>query len=144
MQLFLRYDLPQFGSRRRLISPMYDEYGEVIMEDDGYYYSPHGPEVLPFLSVIILTIALLGFVFRILLKQQYQPSVTFQHCGFIITKGCNIKYDCLRAEAEAGAVAACGVEVHLRRSRLAMCRQRRKSNKLSQQRRVSPLRLPRN
>ncbi|XP_039627581.1 protocadherin-15b isoform X1 [Polypterus senegalus] len=39
------YDLPQYGSRRRLISPsgMYDEYGEVIMEDDGsYYYSPHG------------------------------------------------------------------------------------------------------
>lgn len=29
---------------------MYDEYGEVIMEDDGYYYSPHGPEVLPFLG----------------------------------------------------------------------------------------------
>ncbi|TNN81789.1 hypothetical protein EYF80_007918 [Liparis tanakae] len=23
---------------------MYDEYGEVIMEDDGYFYSPHGPE----------------------------------------------------------------------------------------------------
>ncbi|XP_066549387.1 protocadherin-15b [Amia ocellicauda] len=39
------YELPQYGSRRRLISPsgMYDEYGEVIMEDDGsYYYSPHG------------------------------------------------------------------------------------------------------
>uniref|UniRef100_A0A3Q1HRH3 Protocadherin-15 n=1 Tax=Anabas testudineus TaxID=64144 RepID=A0A3Q1HRH3_ANATE len=35
------YDLPHYGSRRRLISPMYDEYGEVIMEDDGYYYSPH-------------------------------------------------------------------------------------------------------
>ncbi|XP_070697241.1 protocadherin-15-like [Pempheris klunzingeri] len=29
------YDLPQYGSRRRLITPMYDEYGEVIMEDDG-------------------------------------------------------------------------------------------------------------
>ncbi|MBN3312075.1 PCD15 protein, partial [Atractosteus spatula] len=30
------YDLPQYGSRRRLIS-------QVIMEDDGsYYYSPHG------------------------------------------------------------------------------------------------------
>jgi len=29
---------------------MYDEYGEVIMEDDGYYYSPHGPEVLSFLQ----------------------------------------------------------------------------------------------
>ncbi|XP_057705000.1 protocadherin-15 isoform X5 [Corythoichthys intestinalis] len=38
------YDLPQYGSRRRLIAPVYDEYGEVIMEDDGYYYSPHGPE----------------------------------------------------------------------------------------------------
>uniref|UniRef100_A0A7N6F8P6 Cadherin domain-containing protein n=1 Tax=Anabas testudineus TaxID=64144 RepID=A0A7N6F8P6_ANATE len=38
------YDLPHYGSRRRLISPMYDEYGEVIMEDDGYYYSPHAPE----------------------------------------------------------------------------------------------------
>ncbi|KAK5620609.1 hypothetical protein CRENBAI_021588 [Crenichthys baileyi] len=38
------YDFPQYGSRRRLISPMYDEYGEVIMEDDGNYYSPHGPE----------------------------------------------------------------------------------------------------
>lgn len=46
--LFPRYDFPQYGSRRRLIAPMYDEYGEVIMEDDGYYYSPHGPEVLPF------------------------------------------------------------------------------------------------
>ncbi|XP_027133962.1 protocadherin-15 isoform X1 [Larimichthys crocea] len=33
------YDLPQYGSRRRLITPMYDEYGEVIM-DDGYYYEP--------------------------------------------------------------------------------------------------------
>lgn len=49
MNLFVRYDLPQYGSRRRLITPMYDEYGEVIMEDDGYYYSPHGPEVLLFL-----------------------------------------------------------------------------------------------
>lgn len=29
---------------------MYDEYGEVIMEDDGYYYSPHGPEVVSFLG----------------------------------------------------------------------------------------------
>lgn len=29
---------------------MYDEYGEVIVEDDGYYYSPHGPEVLPLLE----------------------------------------------------------------------------------------------
>ncbi|XP_028459007.1 protocadherin-15 isoform X4 [Perca flavescens] len=29
------YDIPQYGSRRRLIPPMYDEYGEVIMEDDG-------------------------------------------------------------------------------------------------------------
>uniref|UniRef100_A0A8C9WAX0 Protocadherin-15 n=1 Tax=Scleropages formosus TaxID=113540 RepID=A0A8C9WAX0_SCLFO len=41
------YDLPQYGSRRKLISPsgMYDEYGEVIMEDDGsYYYSPQGSE----------------------------------------------------------------------------------------------------
>ncbi|XP_078787949.1 protocadherin-15 isoform X3 [Oryzias latipes] len=38
------YDFPQYGSRRRLISPMYDEYGEVILEDDGYYYSQQGPE----------------------------------------------------------------------------------------------------
>uniref|UniRef100_A0A9J8BPR0 Protocadherin-15 n=1 Tax=Cyprinus carpio carpio TaxID=630221 RepID=A0A9J8BPR0_CYPCA len=41
------YDLPQYGSRRKLISPtgMYDEYGEVIMEDDGsYYYSPNESE----------------------------------------------------------------------------------------------------
>lgn len=41
-----RYELPQYGSRRRLLSPsgMYDEYGEVVVESDGgYYYSPHGP-----------------------------------------------------------------------------------------------------
>ncbi|XP_064001083.1 protocadherin-15 isoform X5 [Pogoniulus pusillus] len=40
------YELPQYGSRRRLLSPsgMYDEYGEVVVENDGgYYYSPHGP-----------------------------------------------------------------------------------------------------
>ncbi|KFV64235.1 hypothetical protein N307_06419, partial [Dryobates pubescens] len=40
------YELPQYGSRRRLLSPsgMYDEYGEVMVEHDGgYYYSPHGP-----------------------------------------------------------------------------------------------------
>ncbi|XP_010192641.1 PREDICTED: flocculation protein FLO11-like [Mesitornis unicolor] len=39
------YELPQYGSRRRLLSPsgMYDEYGEVVVEHDGgYYYSPHG------------------------------------------------------------------------------------------------------
>ncbi|XP_068611043.1 protocadherin-15-like [Brachionichthys hirsutus] len=38
------YDLPQYGSRRKLISPsgLYDEYGEVVVDDDGsYYYSPH-------------------------------------------------------------------------------------------------------
>ncbi|KAK3573779.1 hypothetical protein QTP86_032950 [Hemibagrus guttatus] len=35
---------PPYGSRRRLISPMYDEYGEAIMDDDGYYYSAYGPE----------------------------------------------------------------------------------------------------
>ncbi|XP_028331768.1 protocadherin-15-like isoform X2 [Gouania willdenowi] len=37
------YDLPQYGSRRKLISPsgVYDEYGEAIVDDDGsYYYSP--------------------------------------------------------------------------------------------------------
>ncbi|XP_037637635.1 protocadherin-15-like isoform X7 [Sebastes umbrosus] len=39
------YDIPQYGSRRRLITPMYDEYGEVIVEDDGYYYGPHGTEL---------------------------------------------------------------------------------------------------
>ncbi|XP_056617163.1 protocadherin-15a [Triplophysa dalaica] len=33
---------PTYGSRRRLITPMYDENGEAIVEDDGYYYS--GPE----------------------------------------------------------------------------------------------------
>ncbi|XP_051522633.1 protocadherin-15-like [Myxocyprinus asiaticus] len=41
------HDLPHYGSRRKLISPtgMYDEYGKVIMEDDGsYYYSPHESE----------------------------------------------------------------------------------------------------
>ncbi|KAM9462144.1 protocadherin-15-like [Clarias gariepinus] len=41
------YDLPQYGSRRKLISQAgtYDEYGEVIVEDDGsYYYSPHESE----------------------------------------------------------------------------------------------------
>ncbi|XP_053305911.1 uncharacterized protein LOC128468247 [Spea bombifrons] len=40
------YELPQYGSRRRLLSPagMYEEYGEVVVENDGsYYYSPHGP-----------------------------------------------------------------------------------------------------
>ncbi|XP_046690007.1 protocadherin-15a isoform X2 [Silurus meridionalis] len=35
-----------YGSRRRLISPMYDEYGEAIMDDDGYYYSAYGQEAL--------------------------------------------------------------------------------------------------
>lgn len=38
-----RYDLPQYGSRRKLISPtgLYDEYGDVVVDDDGcYYYSP--------------------------------------------------------------------------------------------------------
>lgn len=42
-----RYDLPHYGSRRKLISPvgMYDEYGELIVEDDpGYYYSPNESE----------------------------------------------------------------------------------------------------
>ncbi|XP_077206525.1 protocadherin-15 isoform X5 [Paroedura picta] len=41
------YELPQYGSRRRLLSPsgMYDEYGEVVVEGDGgFYYSPQGPE----------------------------------------------------------------------------------------------------
>ncbi|XP_058044814.1 protocadherin-15 [Ahaetulla prasina] len=39
------YELPQYGSRRRLLSPsgMYDEYGEMVVESDGgYYYSPQG------------------------------------------------------------------------------------------------------
>ncbi|KAM9325027.1 protocadherin-15 [Gastrophryne carolinensis] len=40
------YELPQYGSRRRLLSPsgLYEEYGEVVVENDGgYYYSPQGP-----------------------------------------------------------------------------------------------------
>ncbi|XP_060728439.1 protocadherin-15a [Tachysurus vachellii] len=37
---------PPYGSRRRLISPMYDEYGEAIMDDDGYYYSAYGTEAV--------------------------------------------------------------------------------------------------
>ncbi|KAJ7324198.1 hypothetical protein JRQ81_017218, partial [Phrynocephalus forsythii] len=39
------YELPQYGSRRRLLSPsgVYDEYGEMVMEGDGgFYYSPQG------------------------------------------------------------------------------------------------------
>ncbi|KAF7664471.1 hypothetical protein LDENG_00175900 [Lucifuga dentata] len=39
-QDYYNYD-QGYGSRRRLIPPMYDEYGEVIMEDEGYYY-PEG------------------------------------------------------------------------------------------------------
>ncbi|XP_077959652.1 protocadherin-15-like isoform X2 [Gasterosteus aculeatus] len=38
------YDLPQYGSRRKLIPPsgLYDEYGEVVVDDNGsFYYSPH-------------------------------------------------------------------------------------------------------
>ncbi|XP_047668902.1 protocadherin-15a isoform X2 [Tachysurus fulvidraco] len=37
---------PPYGSRRRLISPMYDEYGEAITDDDGYYYSAYGSEAV--------------------------------------------------------------------------------------------------
>ncbi|KAM5140959.1 protocadherin-15 [Mantella aurantiaca] len=39
------YELPQYGSRRRLLSPsgMYEDYGEVVTENDGgYYYSTEG------------------------------------------------------------------------------------------------------
>uniref|UniRef100_A0A8C6SXG3 Protocadherin-15 n=1 Tax=Neogobius melanostomus TaxID=47308 RepID=A0A8C6SXG3_9GOBI len=38
--LVSRYELPQYGSRRKLISPTvpYEEYGEVIMDEDGSYY----------------------------------------------------------------------------------------------------------
>lgn len=47
---------------------MYDEYGEVIMEDDGYYYSPHGPEVLCFLVVNnILSVIMSRFSFTALI-----------------------------------------------------------------------------
>lgn len=60
---------------------MYDEYGEVIMEDDGYYYSPHGPEVFESDNT-----PLIGCVSSVL--QQYQPHVTLQHCEFIISKSC--------------------------------------------------------
>lgn len=62
---------------------MYDEYGEVIMEDDGYYYSPHAPEVLPFLIVIILrmlTIALIGGVSNVLLSSLcFSINVVYLH-----------------------------------------------------------------
>lgn len=59
---------------------MYDEYGEVIMEDDGYYYSPHGPEVLlPFLT-IMSALALISCVSIELLKKLNQPCVLFQNC----------------------------------------------------------------
>lgn len=46
---------------------MYDEYGEVIMEDDGYYYSPHGPEVMPFFDCDVF--------FQIQLQWQECPSM---------------------------------------------------------------------
>nr|XP_023695501.1 protocadherin-15-like isoform X2 [Paramormyrops kingsleyae] len=38
------YHIPQYGSRRKLIPPseMYDGYGEEILDDSGYYLSPHG------------------------------------------------------------------------------------------------------
>ncbi|KAK5881249.1 hypothetical protein CesoFtcFv8_022069 [Champsocephalus esox] len=44
------YELPQYGSRRKLIPPsgLYDEYGEVVVDDDGsYYYSPQESEGEP-------------------------------------------------------------------------------------------------
>ncbi|XP_056385985.1 protocadherin-15 [Hyla sarda] len=40
------YELPQYGSRRRLLSPagMYEDYGEAVVDPDGgFYYSPHRP-----------------------------------------------------------------------------------------------------
>ncbi|KTF93252.1 hypothetical protein cypCar_00017939, partial [Cyprinus carpio] len=50
--LILLYDpYPPYGSRRRLITPMHDEYGEAIMEDEGYYYG--GPEDITLISRII-------------------------------------------------------------------------------------------
>lgn len=60
--VFARYELPQYGSRRRLLSPsgMYDEYGEVVVENDGgYYYSPHGTtaEEVSVPGVLILSAA---------------------------------------------------------------------------------------
>lgn len=59
--VFARYELPQYGSRRRLLSPsgMYDEYGEVVVENDGgYYYSPHGSaaEEVSVSGVLILSL----------------------------------------------------------------------------------------
>ena len=59
--VFARYELPQYGSRRRLLSPsgMYDEYGEVMVENDGgYYYSPHGTtaEEVSVSGVLILSL----------------------------------------------------------------------------------------
>ncbi|KAM6951588.1 LOW QUALITY PROTEIN: protocadherin-15b [Aplochiton taeniatus] len=41
------YELPKYGSRRKLISPsgLYDDYGEVVVDDDGsFYYSPQESE----------------------------------------------------------------------------------------------------
>lgn len=46
-----RFDpYPPYGSRRRLITPMYDEYGEAFMEDEGYYYG--GPEVMLHINLL--------------------------------------------------------------------------------------------
>lgn len=65
---------------------MYDEYGEVIVEDDGYYYGQPGSEVMSFHE----------YEFHIRcengkdVKQQMSSVLlkTFQRCCFIITKGC--------------------------------------------------------
>lgn len=73
-----RYELPQYGSRRRLLSPsgMYDEYGEVVVESDGgYYYSPQGTSTEAEVGLMLFQSA------KVQLKGQFSPK-TF--CSFIL------------------------------------------------------------
>lgn len=73
-----RYELPQYGSRRKLISPsgLYDEYGEVVVDDDGsYYYSPQESDAEVKKTICRRVLIFLLFVLIVVVVLVYQQDV---------------------------------------------------------------------
>lgn len=55
---------------------MYDEYGEAIMDDDGYYYSGYGFEVILHILITVRSkVNKIYFSFKLIFYHLYEVSV---------------------------------------------------------------------
>lgn len=69
---------------------MYDEYGEAIMDDDAYYYSAYGPEVI--LHIFITSSLKIILMQIILYHEKWQSKRQLYSCGSLLLTLFHVHY----------------------------------------------------